>query len=251
MTTLMHLSESKLAQIRADMGVNLERYCGDGFSDLAHEPGWALEIDSVTVDVGVLAELDGVERTSEADLRNSRTVAKALSGMTPSLANEERIWVRLSHVEAFSYSQARWIRPDNPPEKTIRDIETHFFARTQTGLRDDHAVSRLWWNSYIATHCYPQDPDRGLQLLLTRADVRSNLVERIWLTGRRKLASGVFRAMERDGFLLQSEGSFREFMKALNLLGGGVVFESMPDNEIDRFLAECSEYAAQQTDNAD
>ena len=84
----------------------------------------------------------------------------------------------------------------------------------------------------------------GSTLLLISADVRSNLVERIWLTGRRRLATGVFRSMESDPFVVSSERSFREFMKAINLLGGGIVFEAMTDAEIDAFLARCSAQAA-------
>ena len=35
----------------------------------------------------------------------------------------------------------------------------------------------------------------------------------------------------------------REFMKALNLLGGGVVFEAMDDARIDEFLDRCADRA--------
>ena len=171
-------------------------------------------------------------------------MASVLQELSPSLANEERIWVRLSHVEAFSYSRDRWLNGLEGTQAVADSVRLHLFARTQTGLRDDHAISRLWWNAYIARHCYPHNPDRGLELLLTRADVRSNLVERIWLTGRRRLATGVFRSMEADPHVLSSERSFREFMKAVNLLGGGIVFEAMADGEIDAFLARCSAHAA-------
>lgn len=242
MTLLTHISESKLEQLRKEAAANLDRYRSEGFADIAAEPGWGIDLSS-RIEIDGLSELDGTERTAEADLRNSIVVAEVLRDLSPSLANEERIWVRLSHIEAFEYSRQRWIRGEVEDEKALKSVETHFFARTQTRIRDDHAISRLWWNAYVARHCYPENFTKALELLLTRADVRSNLVERIWLTGRRKLAGGVFRAMEGDEFVLSSEQSFREFMKAVNLLGAGVVFEAMTDTQTDEFLRRCSEQA--------
>lgn len=239
---LLHLSESKLDQLRSEAAANLHRYRGTGFADLAREPGWAIDLD-IKIDVDRLKDLDGSSNRAETDLRDSLLIADVLKGLSPSLANEERIWARLSHVEAFDYSKRRWLRDGMSDEDVLGSVEKHFFARTQTRLRDDHALSRLWWNGFIARHCYPENPGRALELLLTRADVRSNIVERIWLTGRRKLAGGVFRAMDSDPFVLESEASFREFMKAVNLLGGGIVFEAMTDGAVDDFLNRCSERA--------
>lgn len=239
---LLHISESKLEELRSGVSANLHRYRGDGFADVAREPGWAIDLD-INIDVERLSELDGSSNRSETDLKDTLVVADVLKDLSPSLANEERIWVRLSHVEAFGYSKRRWLSGGMSDDAVLGSVEKHFFARTQTRRRDDHALSRLWWNGYIARHCYPENPSRALELLLTRADVRSNIVERIWLTGRRKLAGGVFRAMDNLPFVLESEASFREFMKTVNLLGGGIVFEAMADSAVDDFLKMCSERA--------
>lgn len=237
MTKLYHVSDGVLQKLRADVKENIGRYLGEGFSDLAGEPGWGI-VHDVEIDIDMLADLDGSERSAAADLKNSRIVMKALPDLSPSLANEEQIWVRLSHVEGFGYSRDRWLK-GRPTEKYTNEILTHFFAPTQTGIRDDQSLSRLWWNGFIASHCMPDNPDRALELLLTSADVRSNLVERIWLMGRRKLAAGVFRGMETHPDILKSEKSFREFMKALNMLGGGIVFETMTSSQIDDFIDSC------------
>lgn len=242
MTHLVHLSESRLEELRGAVPSNIQRYIDGGFSDFRDGPGWRIELD-VRIEIDGLRELDGTDNSAEADLRNSFVVMNVLGQLSPSLANEERIWVRLSHVEAFEYARRRWLQRIADRSTLARAIETHFFARTQTGLRDDHAVSRLWWNGYLAKACYPEDPRRGLELMLRRADVRSNIVERIWLTGRRPLARAVFRAMDSDPFVLSTEASFREFMKALNIRGAGIVFEAMLDAKIDGFVRGCIELA--------
>ena len=243
MTALSHLSESRLEELRGAISANLDRYRGAGFGDLAADRGWTIALEP-KIDLDGLGALDGSDNRAETDLRDTLVVAEVLKDVSPSLANEERLWARLSHVECFDYAQRRWLKAGMDDATLAKAIETHFFARTQTRLRDDHALSRLWWNAHIARHCYPQDFRRGLELLLSSADVRSNLVERIWLTGRRRLASGVFRAMDADPFVLSSEDSFRMFMKSLNRLGGGVVFEAMSDEAIDSFLKRCSDDAA-------
>lgn len=245
MTKLKHVSEGVLQQLRADVKDNIGRYLGEGFLDRSTDPGWAIERE-IEIDLDALSELDGSERNAASDLKNSRIVMKAMSGLTPSLANEEQIWVRLTHVEAFTYSRDRWVLGE-PAEKHAEHILTHFFAPTQTRIRDDNALSRLWWNGYIAQHCMPDNPERALELMHTRLDVRSNLVERIWLMGRRKLAAGVFRGMEEHPSILESQESFRDFMKTLNMLGGGIVFEAMTPSEIDDFIKRCAETAVLQS----
>lgn len=246
MAKLPHLSETKLEELRSQVEQNLDRYKGKGFEDLAGDPGWSIELD-VDYDGVALRALDGSDNRATTDLKNSKIVAVALGTLSPSLANEERIWARLAHVEGFEYCRNRWLKDLDDPEKLAAAVRTHFFAPNPTGQRDDHALSRLWWNVQIARQCYPQNADHALGLLLTTADVRSNLIERIWLMGRRRLATGVFRAMERHQFVLSSEKSFREFMKALNFLGGGVVFEVMSDAEIDEFLGRCVQQAVSES----
>lgn len=240
MAQLAHLSESKLGELRADIEKNRDRYLGNGFSDLVLEPGWSIGLNQ-DIEIDGLAELDGTAKTAEADLKNTKVVTKVLGAMSPSLANEERIWTRLAHVEGFGYSRDRWIKKGAATTDQLASIRTHFFAPTQTGIRDDHSISRLWWNGYIAKHCYPQDVDRGLELLLKTADIRSNIVERIWLTGRRSLATAVFKKMEHDGRIVATERNFREFMKVLNQFGGGVVFEAMSEAQVADFLSRCAD----------
>ena len=104
-------------------------------------------------------------------------------------------------------------------------------------------VMMFYLADQIARTCDPDDIDGALDLLLTTADVRSNFVERIWMTSRRHIAGAVLRAMKSDPWITGFESNFREFMKALNKLGGGIVFEALSDDETDRFVVDCVQYA--------
>lgn len=238
-TQIKYLSDRALSDLRKNIAENLKRYRGSGFTDLADDPGWDIPL-GVEFNAGKLAMLDlsTPQRISEVDLANSKIVGEALCGLDPSTANEERIWVRLAHVEAFDYAKARWLGAEDD-DKLAKQVADHFFAPGQTAIRDDQALSRLWWNYEIARTCSPDDIDGALALILRSADIRSNFVERIWMTSRHNIAGAVLRAMREDNWITDAEANFRNFMKSLNRFGGGIVFEALSSDEVDAFVGQC------------
>lgn len=235
---LKFLSEQVLAELRRNVTVHRERYIEGDFLDLERDNGWAIESTQVMVDPEMLATLDGTVRTGEADAAASLTVYRALTGMTPALACEERVWARLTHVECLRYARDRWLAGADG-EKADGQVHSHFFARGRTGVRDDNALSRLWWNAHIAAIADPEDMEGALQLMLRRADIRLNFVERTNTAARRPLARAVIRAMRRDPWITGSESAFREFMKVLNREGGGLLLEVLPESRADELTQVC------------
>jgi hypothetical protein len=77
--------------------------------------------------------------------------------------------------------------------------------------------------------------------------IRSNFVERIWMTSRRSIASAVLNAMQSDSWITNAEKNFREFMKSLNKLGGGIVFEALARSDIEAFVRDCVTHARRQS----
>ncbi|RMH21916.1 MAG: hypothetical protein D6698_02050 [Gammaproteobacteria bacterium] len=239
---LKFLSESRVSELASSISENLERYASGNFVDLERENGWAIETTAVTVDLELLNKLDGTSRTASADIENSLVLYRALNGMTPALARDERIWVRLAHIECLDYARARWLsgHTGDVLEQRIRD---HMFAPNLTAIRDDNALSRLWWNVHIATIADPKDPEGALRLILKTADIRSNFVERTGTVSRRPLARAVVRAMRTDDWITSSEQAFRKFMIALNRNGGGVLFEALDESEASALIEKCASSA--------
>ena len=244
---LRFLSEATLLGLHSHIAENSERYTIGDFRDLAETNGWAIESKLVHVDYDALSELKGDERSAEADVVNSRIVYSALRGMTPAIAADERIWTRLTHVECLNYSRARWL-VGVTKEKLANMVELHMFARGRTGIRDDNALSRLWWNMHIASIADPDDPVGALDLIVKRADVRMQFVERPGSAARRSLARAVVRGMRREPWLLSSDAAFRAFMKVLNRNGGGILFEALSDDKADAFMDTCIAGAQQTVD---
>ena len=188
-----YFSMPVIDKLYGSISSNLERYTHGDFLDLNISSGWALKM-SMKADLSPLKELI-LEKGADADIENSKLVWRALNTLKPALACENRFWSRLTHFVCLEYSRRRWLNINDSEDKQIKDIETHFFANTRTRCRDDNAVSRLWWNAYVAKMAAPNNQERALNMIVKTADIRSNIVERTHSTSRPVITSGIVRAM--------------------------------------------------------
>lgn len=240
MKQLLYVGQHTADFLADNVPAHLDRYTEGDFSDLESGGDWRIPL-SVTANLDALVDLSP-ERTPETEVRNSLLVGAALSGLTPSLARENRVWIRLSHVEALEFSRKRWLE-NATEEKLEGSIRTHFFAPTWSRCRDDHAISRLWWNHKIASMLMPEDPETALTLILSSADIRLNFVERARIGARLPLARSILRVLSSTEGLKQSESAFRHFMKFINFRGAGRSFEVWKDAQIDAFVENCAQAA--------
>lgn len=242
-----YLSETKLEELKISVADNLERYRSGEFVGLSADNGWSISSDLAHVDFDILSSLDCTDRVS-ADIHNSIIVYAALGGMTPALAMEERVWARLTHLECLDYARARWpIKGDE--QSQVKNIISHFFAPGRTGVRDDNAVSRLWWNMHIAHIADPSDPEGALSLILKTADIRKQIVERPNTAARKPLIKALMRAMRVNQWITSTEAAFRRFMVELNRDAGGVLFEVHSEAVIDSVMLRCAERAQRHLNN--
>lgn len=238
---LKYMSNDAISSLRESVADNVERYRSGDFLDLMRDGNWSIELP-LDVDLHILSGLDP-SGTPAAEANNSRLVWRALPGLTPSLACEEGIWVRLTHVDCLGFARARWLGSAMSNEEIEGSVHRHFFAETVSRRRDDNAVSLLWWNAYIASLASPTSNLEALEVFLQKADIRLNFVQRSMTVNRQVLAAGIIRAMGRRSEICSPEANFRSFMKVLNRMGGGVVFEAMTESDIDIFMDSCADAA--------
>ncbi|MBN8279234.1 MAG: hypothetical protein J0M16_01360 [Gammaproteobacteria bacterium] len=239
---LKYLSLGTLDALSRSIGENLGRYRDGSFADLVPAGDWSIPLRSCFVDLAPLRDLDP-SGEPDAEVANSLLVWRVFGQLTPSLACEDRIWTRLCHVECLDYARKRWLDGTHDDNAAIKAIEAHFFAGSLTRCRDDNAISRLWWNAFIAFRTRPHDQEKALKLILARADVRSNFVERPMMCSRKAVGDGVLRAMECHGWITAGQDNYRRFMVALNRIGSGVVFELMKPSDVDGFMKRVLEHA--------
>lgn len=242
MAKLLYVGQQVADDLRDRVAENITRYREGDFLDLEVAGDWRIPL-SIDVDLDQLNQLVPGNRPQD-EIQNSAIVGRALSKVTPTLARENRVWIRLSHIECLEYARNRWLPVHASDAELAQKVCVHMFAPTRTRCRDDHAVGRLWWNYQVARQIMPEEPERALKVILARADLRLNLVERPGVGARPQLARGIVRTLEISKELLTGELLFREFMKNVNLLGAGIAFEVWPDNGIDEFMARCLEDAS-------
>ncbi|WP_440225329.1 DUF6339 family protein [Dokdonella sp. MW10] len=245
MAKLLYVGQQVADDLSDGIESNVDRYIGGDFLDLEATGDWQIPL-SVEGDREQLAQLSP-SNAPENEINNSILVGRTLRQLTPTLARENRVWIRLSHVECLEYSRRRWLHADVSSDAMEKQIRKHFFASTLQACRDDHAISRLWWNYYIAAQMLPESPIRALNVMLARADIRQGLIERSGIGMRPALGRAIIHALEQNNSLLRSEALFREFMKSVNLLGAGIAFEMWESQEIDSFTARCLKEATKAT----
>ena len=231
------LSEKTTDTLYNSIQKNIDRYKTTDFEDLASTYGWSVELQ-IHVDLEPLKDLDA-DKGSEKEIKNSLLVWHAMSELTPSLACENRIWTRLTHLEGLTFSRQRWLKVTSD-EDIIKSVKDHFFANSRTKWRDDNALSRLWWISYIASQVPNIDQKTVLQFILEKADIRSNFIERPWISSRPKLAASIIRGMMEDKWITEKEANYRNFMKQINKYGGGILFEAWDDSNLNNFIENCT-----------
>ena len=240
MENLKYLSQACIDFLHDNVKNNLDRYTRSDFLDLVAQGGWNIEL-SLRVDLSPLEKLNS-DNNSDAEIENTLLVWNVLHQLMPSLACEDRLWARLTHVECLEFSRNRWLRNISGGDLE-KSIKKHFFANTQTRYRDDNAVSRLWWNAFIAKQAAPDNQEGAIRMMLKSADIRSNFIERTRTVSRPCLAAGIIRIMMSESWLTEKERNYRDFMIVLNRMGGGKVFEVWSQSEIDEFMNYCLKQA--------
>lgn len=242
MQTLKLFSAAIVEKLSSDIESNVGRYASGDFIDFAKQSGWSIETPVASLNESAIANLIS-DATPEAEVKNSLLVYNALPGMTPAMARDERIWARLCHVECLPYVRGRWLKAGTSLEARIR---AHFFAPGLPGCRDDNAIGRLWWNTHIAKLASPHDVELGLTRLLSKANVRLQVIDRADTAFRQPLVAGIVRLLS-DGWFQSYDAAVADFMFEVNKASGGMIFEALSAEQVDAHLATCLAAAKRRT----
>lgn len=175
---------------------------------------------------------DDLQKSSE-DLTNTRLLFDAFRNLTPIQASNKYLWTYLCHAipEYRKYINNRWMQ-----QKRENTIVTHYFVTDQKdSLRNDNALSRLWWYGYLTYDNQNSNPYELTEILLTNQTICTDFMDTL---NRRNFsrAKGVLLALkEFKKVLNEKEGItdyFRECNKYLNHYAAVTVMEFLDSNEI-------------------
>jgi hypothetical protein len=186
-------------------------------------------VDSaITLEVGRGSQL-------EADLVNSKSIYKALRNLDSATATDERLWVTLALGQYHDYSISRWF---SGQQSTLQAkyFHNHVLA---TGVRDrwrNQSISRLWWVAHYASQLGAEYFDRTIELVYFNSDLGSQLLGKPSISASREIARAIVSVAHYE--LIENKSSswdrakFRDFMKAMDLLTGRRILETLPATQL-------------------
>lgn len=240
MIPLALFRHSAVSQLYKDININLARYRDGDFEFLTEDPSRFIE-SKCQIDEDRLVDVNcSSDDTNEVAC--CLAVADGLNGVTPYLARDERIWVRLTHVELLHYSRTRWPIPSTNAE-AVTHIQKHFFARSARGIERDNAISRLWWMATVASKVEGLKTSEALDALLFQSDVRASIIERPSTSQNTALLSALVIQLHKS--LLSNQElferkRFRSLMKQLNINGGVKLLDVLGVDVLQEMVGEAA-----------
>ncbi|HEY3916327.1 MAG TPA: DUF6339 family protein [Stellaceae bacterium] len=236
---LRFVRERALAELKASIEENLEKYRKGDFAYLSLDPSLSFEAP-IEVSETQLAKLKAPDDDKLFDSENCIVLLAALKKLTPFQAADERLWVMLTHTLMLEYGRKRWPIPQND-KMAIKHIQTHFFGSTQRQLERDNIASRLWWMGHLCARVDGLEVKEGLDVLLHRTDVRANIIERPTTAQSIPIFSAVLQklaqSMEGKGKLFE-RNVFRRLMVRLNGLGGYKLLDALDTRTVEKFIGD-------------
>ncbi len=240
MRSIRYFTERAVDELRKGIEDHLDwYYAGDG--NLAGE--WPESRDAQVKRSTAALTLDcRRKKPHQRDNDNALRVHDHLRSLTPHEASEERLWAYLCHVECADYLRARWLgRRPKKTEEAVGKVRNHFFARGARALLRDNGISRLWWLGKIARDAAPDEPEEFLEIVLSRQDVRSSLLERPLVSRNVGILREIYRLMKEyragDGEMFKRD-RFRAWMRGINARGGVVLLDALRPEALRELLQE-------------
>ena len=176
---------------------------------------------------GTLVLPEGVTQETNKDTENCVAISKVISGLNPSQATDERLWVTLCFDQFSEYSNSRW--PLSRAKNLNNHVNDHWFAKTNRNRIRDNAVARLWWMSQIAKRVPDTSIEQVLEVLFFNSDYRSSLLERNSSANSLNVLASVIKVSKEafdSGQAYNREG-FRSFMKQVDFIGKRTALASL------------------------
>lgn len=226
-----------VAELRAKIEANLDRYRGGDFDYLLVDPTQNFA-SSIDLDEKELEKLKDPISKDDFEVDNCVAMLRALPSLTPYEAADERLWVMLSHTFLLKHTRKRWPIPKKDSD-AIKFIATHFFAKSQRDLERNNVGSRLWWMGHLCARVQGISLKDSLELFLFRADVRANIVERPTTAQSIPVFSALISRLGKSyngKQKLFERATFRNLMVRLNGLGGYKLLDALERKAVEKLI---------------
>ena len=190
-----------------------------------------------------LSELDTGLGKGEIDLRNCKILYEKLMFLSESQASDERLWAGLTHATFYNYMRKRWEygygKKPKSAEKEAGELKSRFFysGGTRAGFYRN-TLAKCWWvgrNTYDASN----EANHFERLdVIGSNDINSKVTEFFYnftFSSNPYVLDGIINALryfKNEGIAVSVREHIRPAMSYLNAVGGAVVIDCIPKEEI-------------------
>lgn len=163
-----------------------------------------------------------MEEHADNDCECAIALYEAYKDISPVFAQEERLWVYLSHVELFTYLKKRWSIKDEKDQ--LNFIRNHWF-RSKNGLMRSSLMG-LWWAVYCTIdengEKNGEDKYRLTRILFSNYSFRTTFFGASELFWYRDATRGILRFLVDNPEIIKNnfENRSQFITKYFNQLGG-------------------------------
>lgn len=233
MSLLPFYASSTIEKLRRDLPGLAQR--------LSATPTWAVTEPTmqtgvmksdISIDAPPALQIDSANPT-QGDAENARRVFGWLGVLSPKLAMDERIWTHLALTTYAEYMSVRW----PPVSETVIRRRYLLESRTFAAL-SRNGIARLWWAGYLTHQPSRANPYELTDVLFLRQDIQVGLLERA-IGKCSPVRVAVLEYFKENQDLLATEAfgtRIQVLLRELNRLGGAVLLDAVPQDEIQAFL---------------
>ena len=92
----------------------------------------------------------------EGDFQSAVAIYEAYKDITPLFAQQDDLWVYLTHVDLFEYMKKRWPIGNVEKEKQIEYIQNRWFRHSKHLFRT--SLAGLWWQVFLTKDNERENP---------------------------------------------------------------------------------------------
>lgn len=213
-------AESLLDAVRNNQ--DLAKYADDYF---VYDKDQVVMIPNLQYPEGLI---DKMIPTPQGDCESAIALYEAYPNLTPLQASDKAFWVYLSHVDLFSFVQARYPKVKEPGFDNVQYVISHWFFGEKWMYR--HPIASLWWfvNQTIDED-NPQDKYKYTRFFFSNYNFRTNLIH----FSMSRVKAALFGYFD---FLIDNPEIMSQYMenrnrfvtKHLNKLGGTKLLSMLP-----------------------
>ena len=177
------------------------------------------------------------------DFENAKIIYELFKDMSPMDANDERIWIRLTHDHFHKYIVKRWMTGSRSVKDIRRVITERFFYKGDAqAARVRNGISRLWWIAHLTVNLGEENNEKRWALTKAICEsqdfITSILERRLGSYSNVRIGILEFYLENKELFGSSKSKKIQTLLKDINNYGGVSLLSLMEKKEVKELVSE-------------